>query len=121
MNLNEIIGLVFVLLFGGLIAILALIQRRRPILSLREIPAFLRLGRAIRLAVEDGTRVHFSVGRGDITSGQSAAAFAGLSMLERIARIASVSDHPPIVTSGDGALTILAQDTLHSTYRAMDA
>jgi hypothetical protein len=42
-------------------------------------------------------------------------------MLRRIAERTSVSDRPPIVTSGDPALTILSQDTAQSGYRAAGA
>jgi hypothetical protein len=38
-------------------------------------------------------------------------------MLERLSGSASTGDKPPIVTSGEGALGILAQDTLRGTYR----
>jgi hypothetical protein len=40
-------------------------------------------------------------------------------MLERITRGASISDRPPVATSGDSVLSILSQDTLRSAYRAM--
>ncbi len=109
----------FVLVFLGLVLGFALLARRRQVSSLREIPAFSRLAGAVRLAVEDGTRVHFSLGRGDIIGTQSAAAFVGLSMLRRIARLTSVSDSPPIASSGDGALALLSQDTLQSAYQAL--
>ncbi len=89
--------------------------------NLRDIPAFSRLIRAIGLAVEDGTRLHISLGRGELHTSRSAASFAGLSILERVARTASISDYPPVVTSGDGALSILARDTLSGAYREMEA
>jgi len=41
-----------------------------------------------------------------------------LSMLRRVAELTSVSDRPPVVTSGDGALAALSQDTLKSSYEA---
>jgi hypothetical protein len=42
----------------------------------------------------------------------------GLSTLERIGEMSMISDRPPIATSGNGALSILTQDTLHAVYRA---
>lgn len=85
--------------------------RQREGLSLRKIPAFVRLNRAIGLAVEAGSRLHISLGRGKILSTQSAVGYVGLSILERIARSASISDRPPIATSGEGTLGVLSQDT----------
>jgi hypothetical protein len=44
-----------------------------------------------------------------------------LSVLERIARFASVSDRPPLATSGEGSLAILSQDTLQAAHQAIGA
>lgn len=116
-----ILGLAFVLLFLGLMVGFRVFLSRRPILRLRDNPSFTRLRKAVALAVEDGTRLHLSLGSGGLTGPESASAFVGLSMLRRVADITSVSDEPPIVTTGDGSLAILAQDTLQSAYQAMDA
>ncbi len=40
-------------------------------------------------------------------------------MADRIARAASISDRPPVVTTGEGTLSILAQDTMRGVYRAL--
>jgi hypothetical protein len=117
----EIAGLALILLLFALMAIFAIRARRRLRRDLREIPTFTRLRRAVGLAVEAGNRLHLSLGRGNIIGPQSAAAFAGLSMLERIARSTSDSDRPPIATAGEGALAILAQDTLRATARSIGA
>jgi hypothetical protein len=87
-----------------------------PRRTLREIPAFTRLSRSVGLAVEAGQRLHVSLGRGGLSGIPATSALVGLVMLRRIARATSVSDQPPIATSGDGALGVLSQDTLHSTY-----
>jgi hypothetical protein len=42
-------------------------------------------------------------------------------MLRRLSEQTSLSDHPPVVTSGDASLAILSQDTLQSGYRAAGA
>jgi hypothetical protein len=42
-------------------------------------------------------------------------------MLRRLAERTSVSDRPPIVTSGDASLSILSQDTLQAGYKAAGA
>ena len=111
MNALNILGFVFVLIFFGLMIGVAIFTRQREAPSLREIPAFNRLRRAIGLAVEAGSRLHVSLGRGHILSKQSAIGFVGLSILERIGRSTSISDRPPIATSGEGSLGILSQDS----------
>jgi len=99
---------------------LTLLRRRRPGM-LRPIDAYERLLRSVGLAVENGTRLHISLGRGNLFTARGGSALAGLAMLRRLAERTSVSDRPPIVTSGDASLAILSQDTLQSGYRAAGA
>ena len=87
--------------------------------AFRNIPAIQRLQRSIELSVEDGSRLQISLGHGGLLGPQSAAALAGLTLLRQLAEIAADSDQPPVATSGDGSLMLLAQDTLRSTYRRL--
>lgn len=101
----------------GISAILMMVLavlRRKSTPTLREIPAFTRLRRAIGRVVEDGSRLHVSLGRGALVTPQSASALAGLALLRRLADLTSAGDQPPIATSGDAALSILSQDTLQA-------
>src|SRR5215216_8118536 len=95
--------------------------RRRTPAALRLIEAYERLNRSVGLAVENGTRLHISLGRGNFFTARGGSALAGLAMLRRLAERTSMSDRPPIVTSGDASLAILSQDTLQSGYRAAGA
>lgn len=117
----SILGLVIVLTAAGVIAAGALPRARQSRGAFRFIPAAQRLRRALGLAVEDGTRVHVSLGKAGLTTPEGASALAGLSALERVAQLSSVSDRPPVATSGDGALAILSQDTLRAAHRAANA
>lgn len=116
----ELIALILLILFVALVIAFVVYERlREGGRNLREIPAFARLLYAIGLAVEDGKRLHISVGTSDMTGEHSAAALAGLSILDRVARTASISDNPPVATTGDGSLSILVQDTLTGAYRGI--
>lgn len=95
--------------------------RRKSPGVFRRIEAYERLNRAIGLAVEGGTRLHISIGRGNLFTARGGSALAGLAMLRRLTERTSLSDQPPIVTSGDASLAILSQDTLQSGYRAARA
>lgn len=95
--------------------------RRKSPGSFRIIAAYERLNRAVGLAVEDGTRLHISLGRGNLFTARGGSALAGLAMLRRLAERTSVGDRPPIATAGDASLAILSQDTLRSSYRAAGA
>ena len=90
-----------------------------PRRAFRTIPAFQRLQRSIELSVEDGSRLQIGLGRGGLLGPQSAAAFAGLTLLRQVAEIAADSDQPPLATTGDGSLMVLAQDVLRLTYRRL--
>ncbi len=116
----EVVGLL-VLIVAGLLLLAFTAWRRRTPASLRRIDAYDRLNREVGLAVENGTRLHISLGRGNLFTARGGSALAGLAMLRRIAERTSVSDRPPIVTSGDASLTILSQDTSQSGYRAAGA
>jgi hypothetical protein len=118
-TLGDFPGLVIVIVFAGLMIIFAVAGSKYPGRNLREILAFTRLRRAVGLAVEAGTRLHVSLGRGGIIGPESGSALVGFTMLERITRAASISDRPPVATSGDSVLSILSQDTLRSAHRAM--
>lgn len=116
----DLVNLLVVLIFAGLMGGFYFLNQRREGLHLRDIPSFYRLKGTVELAVEDGTRIHVSIGRGDVLSPRGAAALVGLSMLKEISMVASESDHPPLATAGDGLLGILAQDTMRSGYKALN-
>jgi len=109
------------LVFAAILLLALTIWRRRSAASLRVIDAYERLNRSVGLAVENGTRLHISLGRGSLFTSRGGSALAGLAMLRRLAERTSVSDRPPVATSGDAALALLSQDTLQSGYRAAGA
>jgi hypothetical protein len=119
MTIYDVLEILLVLVSAGLLIGFSLYlrnKRRKP--GLREIEAFRKLNQAIGLTVEDGTRLHVALGRSSLLTQRSAAAFAGLGALRHLAEVTATSDQPPIATSGNAALSILSQDTLHSAYKA---
>ena len=112
-----LVGFGFVFLTAALLGGVAFfIRKSSPVF--REIPAFTRLRHAVGRVVEDGTRLHVSLGRGALATPQSASALASLTLLRRLAELTSAGDKPPIATSGDAALAILSQDTLQTGSQA---
>jgi hypothetical protein len=107
-----------ILLLSAALMLILPALRRKKTPAFRDIPAYSRLRRAIGRVVEDGTRLHVSIGHGALTTAQSASAFAGLTLLRRLAELTSAGDQPPIVTSGDTTLAILSQDTLKTASQA---
>ena len=112
-----LVGFAIIFLSGVLILGLAAMRRKSsPVF--REIPAITHLRQAVGRVVEDGTRLHVSLGRGALATPQSASALAGLNLLRHLAELTSAGDEPPIATSGDAALAILSQDTLQMASKA---
>jgi hypothetical protein len=108
----------FGVVFFSAALMLGLVFLRRKIPPVfRDIPAFTRLRQAVGLVVEDGSRLHISLGRGALTTPNSASAMAGLALLRRLVNLTSASDQPPIATSGDATLAILSQDTLQAAVK----
>ncbi len=110
-----------ILILAAILLLALTFMRRKSPAILRSIDAYERLNRAVGLAVENGKRLHISLGRGNLFTARGGSALAGLAMLRRLAERTSVSDRPPVVTSGDASLAILSQDTLQSGYRAAGA
>jgi hypothetical protein len=110
------------IVIGSILLLLGLtaLSSRAP-RSFRPIPAFARLQRFIGLSVEEGTRLHVSLGRGGLLGAHSGASLAGLAMLRQLTERTSVGDQPPVATTGDPALVLLAQDTLTTGYQAANA
>ncbi|MGH2582108.1 MAG: DUF6754 domain-containing protein [Anaerolineales bacterium] len=107
--------------FVGLLAYFSIRGKDNPAdPALRPIKSLTDLKQRIELAVEDGTRLQVSLGAGSLLGPQSAAAFAGLTLLRQIADTAADSDQPPLATTGDGTLMLLAQDTLRGSHRRMN-
>jgi hypothetical protein len=101
-----------------LLLIFTIARRRRKKASYKRIiPAFEELKRAIGLSVEDGTRLHVSIGRANLLETGVASAMVGLGVIRSLVERTAVSDKPPVVTAGDPALAMLAQDTLQAGYQ----
>lgn len=120
-NLLAIAGLALVLVSAGLLLFFSFAPSIQKSRALRPIQAFDNLRRSIGLAVEQGSRLHVTLGNASITQPASASALVGLAALERITQISSVSDRPPVATSGDGTLALLSQSSIRAAYRAGNA
>ena len=111
------IALTILIVAAFLLGVITLWKRRSPS-YLREIPAFTKLTRTIGLSIEDGKRLHISLGHGSLLDAHGGSALAGLALLRNIAERASVSDMPSVASAGDPTLGLLTQDTLQAGYQA---
>jgi hypothetical protein len=116
----DVVGLGLVVFTALLLALLTRLRRKSPP-RLRPITGLARLYRAFGLSVEDGTRLLLGLGAQSFLSRHAAAGLAGLALLREVSQKASVSDRPPVSASGDAALALLSQDSLHAGYRVIGA
>ncbi len=117
--LDALIGILFILL-AALLFITFSLQRKRRVFF-RTIPTIQNLRKTISQSIEDGKRLHLSLGNASLLSPNNASALASLATLNRIASLTVQSDRLPVATSGDGGLAMLSQDTIWSAYKACDA
>lgn len=111
------LGLALLVLFVTLGVIAYFLEGRFPI-SRREIKAYREMRATVGESIESGRRVHLALGTGQLTSIDGGASLAGLAVLARLAALTKVGDLPTIASTGDGALMLLAQESLRSAYRA---
>ena len=115
---ESVIGFIIVIITAAAILVLSSRRIREAFPpAFRSITGITNLRRAIDLSVEDGSRVHVSVGNADLTETTNASALVGLSSLHRIGQLSTTSDLPPICTSGDGGTALLSKDVLHAVAK----
>lgn len=81
--------------------------------TFRALTGVEKLRKSVGLAVEDGTRVHVSLGGGNVNDPTCPSGLCGLSTLERIGQITATSDLHPMSTSGSGGFQILSRDVIN--------
>lgn len=119
MSATGFTGIVVIVLFLGLIIFFSIVNPDRKENNIRPIPAYKKIEQEIIVAVEAGTQLHISLGRGGITGPESAAALAGLSLLKQVIEKSAICDHPPVVSTGNAVISMLAQDTIQGSSKAV--
>jgi hypothetical protein len=112
---TDVVALIIIIVSALMMVVFAVLARRSKFVF-REINAFKFIKRSVSMVVEDGSRLHVSLGRGSLLTPFGAAALAGLTMLRRLAEITSTSDRPPFATSGDAITNMMAQETLRTAH-----
>ena len=110
---ENLVGVMVVGLTFAFMLVFAL-QDRRDRIALRRIRAMDRLEQDIGMAVENGRRVHVSLGRGQFLDSHAAGTLTGTTVLREVLKRSTGSDRPPAMTSGDGVGTLLGLDLMQS-------
>lgn len=119
MSATGFAGIIVILLFVGLMITFSIVKKKGDSALFRPIEAYQKIEREINVSVEDGSQLHISLGRGGIIGPESAAGFAGLTLLNQVIEKSSMCDHPPVASTGNAVLSILAQDTIQNSSQAL--
>ena len=113
----ELTGLILLILFPILILFFAnRIKEGQLSASLRPVAAFERMKLLMAQAIEEGKRLHLSLGVGGVTDATTAETLAGLTVLEHLSRQSAAAEASPLVTMADPATMLTAQNILRQTY-----
>ena len=116
--MNVLAAIAIILLVSVLLAVLTLrVRRLSAAPALRELAGVARLTKQTGQAVESGSRLHLSLGQGELTEATVASSAAGLAVLDSLAEESCASDTPPLVTVGAGTLLPAGQDSLRAAYQ----
>ncbi|NPV84885.1 MAG: hypothetical protein HPY45_02595 [Anaerolineae bacterium] len=117
-NLDLILGFLLLLIAAIFMLFRMLVPGKQTGSSFRVIPALESMRKAVYLSVEEGNRLHLSLGNSALVSPAFSSALVGFNAVEPMAQVSMLGDRPPVITSGDGGLAILSRDRLASVFRA---
>ncbi|MGC9399434.1 MAG: DUF6754 domain-containing protein [Anaerolineae bacterium] len=112
-------------LFGLLILLLAAValfvqglraHRRTTFPQIQQASLFTGLTDAVGRAAEEGTLIHVTLGSGALWKEHAVTSIAALESLTGLADLSAAYDTPPIVTTGDPTLYLLADDWMRRAY-----
>lgn len=98
-----------------------LIVDKKKFLFIRKINALNNFKRVFGFSIEQGKRMHISLGRSKIEQIPGAASLTALNSMKVFAQQSLLGDKPPIISSGSGDLSILSQDIIKQSYRLNNA
>jgi len=113
--IGQLIALGFALMGAVAFALYGLRYRER--LSARHnFPVFTALADEVGRAAEEGALLHITLGNGSLTGESAMTSVAALEGLTALSNLAAAYDTPPIITTGDPTLYLLADDWMRRAY-----
>lgn len=109
------LALIATLIAGGSLAYY-IIRQRRHALDVRHYPLFQALAEEVGRAAEGGTLLHLALGRGDITGQDALTSITAFQGLSQLLNLAAAYDTPPIISTGNPTLYLLADDMMRRAY-----
>ncbi len=111
----------FIIIFSIIALVLFSVLDRKKFLRIRPLKALLEFKKVFGFSIEQGKRMHISLGWSKIEEAQGAASLIALDSMTTYSQQSLLGDKPPIITSGSGDLTLLSQDIIKKSYRMNNA
>ncbi|PKN86241.1 MAG: hypothetical protein CVU46_08340 [Chloroflexi bacterium HGW-Chloroflexi-8] len=108
---------IFLILFSVISLISLAVLDKKKWLKIRDLPSVKNFYKIIGFSIEQGKRIHISIGNSKIEHLSGAASLISLLTLKKLSELGNLSDKPPIITSGNGDLSILSQDIIKNSYK----
>ncbi len=114
--LLPLIALGVTLVTAVALAVVGIRHRRAPTRHLRDFPIFHALPGEVGRAAEEGALIHIALGNGALTGEDAMTSLAALESLTALFDLAAAYDTPPLITTGDPTLYVLADDWMRRAY-----
>lgn len=117
MTISTILGLVGLLLAAGALFAHGLKTRGKDAWhDIQDAPAFSNLANEVGRAAEEGRLVHITLGSGSLLEVNAMTSLAALESITALTELSAAYDTPPIVTTADPTLYLLADDWMRRAY-----
>jgi hypothetical protein len=114
-TLMQLLALGFVLLGAVLLAIYGMRYRSRSP-EIRSFPVFRSLSDEVGRVAEEGAAIHIAVGNGSLIGDDAMTSVAALQGLHALIDLSAAYDTPPLITTSDPTLYLLASDWMRRAY-----
>jgi len=112
---DQLIALALVLVSGVILLFYGL-RHRGKLPALYPHPMFQALGSEVGRVAEEGRDIHIALGKSGIAGSEAMTSVAALRDLNTLVDLAASYDTPPVITTGDPTLYLLAQNRLRKAY-----
>ncbi len=116
-TISHLIGF-SVVLIGAVALALYGIRYRERLPEARRFPVFRPLSHEVGKAAEEGALIHIALGNGAVTGENAMVSVAALEGLTALCDLSAAYDTPPIITTGDPTLYVLADDWMRRPTHA---
>lgn len=120
MNLEHFWALGLALMGAVALAIYGM-RYRKKLPTFRSFPVFPALSGEVGRAAEQGVSIHVALGNGGLATPDAMTSVAALQGLRALLELSAAYDTPPVITTGDPTLHLLASDWLRRAYTRVGA